>query len=162
MFKVLIALDGSPISEDALTLATTLLVGKESDTTLLHVIPRHLIYGKGGPVVAECYDPGEEQAASKALLDAAATRLRQAGIGPVVMTEIEVGDPADIIVRAAEANEADLIVMGSRGLNAAQRFLLGSVSSKVATHAACAVLVAHPKVAPVAAAAEEGREAVHA
>ena len=53
MFKVLVALDGSPASEQALTLARELLAGKQAEVTLFHVIPRHLIYGKGGPVVAE-------------------------------------------------------------------------------------------------------------
>ncbi len=46
---------------------------------------------------------------------------------------------------AAENDDADLIIMGSRGLNAASRFLVGSTSTKVATHAHCAVLVVHPK-----------------
>jgi nucleotide-binding universal stress UspA family protein len=41
--------------------------------------------------------------------------------------------------------DADLIIMGSRGLNAASRFLLGSTSQKVTTHAHCAVLVVRPK-----------------
>ena len=49
------------------------------------------------------------------------------------------GDPGDVIVRAAE--DADLVVVGSRGLNPIQRLLLGSVSSKVVHRAECDVLV---------------------
>ena len=49
------------------------------------------------------------------------------------------GDPGAVIVEAAK--DADLIVVGSRGLNPAQRILLGSVSSKVVHRAACDVLV---------------------
>lgn len=145
--KVLIALDGSAASEQALDLARELLCGKQAEITVLHVIPRHLIYGKGGPVVAECYDPDEEHAVSRTLLDSAQARLRAGGVGPTITTEIEVGDPADAILTVAADEGIDLIIMGSRGLTAARRFLLGSVSTKVTTHAPCAVLVAHPKVA---------------
>ena len=49
------------------------------------------------------------------------------------------GDPGAVIVQAAK--DADLIVVGSRGLNPVQRMLLGSVSSKVVHRAACDVLV---------------------
>ena len=51
------------------------------------------------------------------------------------------GDAADAIVKEAEASDADLIVVGARGLNTVERWLLGSVSSKVVHHAACDVLV---------------------
>src|SRR5579871_5008822 len=141
MLKVLIALDGSDIADQTLDLATELLAGRQSETTVLHVIPRHLVYGKGGPVVLETYDPQEERAHTEALLSEAAERLQRAGVGPSIGKELEVGDPAGLILAAAEAKGADLIILGSRGLNAAQRFLMGSVSTKVVTHAHCAVLV---------------------
>jgi len=145
VLKVLIALDGSEIADQTLGLAAQLLAGQQTETTVLHVIPRHLVYGKGGPVVLETYDPDEERVHTEALLNDAAARLQQAGVGPSIVKELEVGDPAGLILAAAEAKGADLIILGSRGLNAAQRFLLGSVSNKVVTHAHCAVLVAHPK-----------------
>jgi nucleotide-binding universal stress UspA family protein len=51
------------------------------------------------------------------------------------------GSPADVIVDEAEDNGADLIVVGTRGLHAGRRLLLGSVSTKVVHHAPCDVLV---------------------
>ncbi len=51
------------------------------------------------------------------------------------------GDPATMIVDEAEKEAADVIVMGTRGLNTAQRWLIGSVSSRVVQHAPCNVLV---------------------
>ena len=51
------------------------------------------------------------------------------------------GAPAEEILRAAERHRADLIVMGSKGLTGLDRYLLGSVSRKVARHAPCSVLV---------------------
>ena len=53
-------------------------------------------------------------------------------------------DPASAILDTADDVEADLVVVGSRGLGRATRFLRGSVSSKVASHAKRSVLVVHP------------------
>jgi nucleotide-binding universal stress UspA family protein len=52
------------------------------------------------------------------------------------------GEPGRSIVSAAEAEKVDLVVVGTRGLDRAGRFLLGSVSDHVVYHAACPVLVA--------------------
>lgn len=51
------------------------------------------------------------------------------------------GDPADSILAIAESVKADLIVVGARGLGTVERFLRGSVSTKVAHHSPCDVLV---------------------
>ncbi len=53
----------------------------------------------------------------------------------------EFGHAAAQIVRVAEREEADLIVLGSRGLNVLETLLLGSVSDHVVRHAHCSVLV---------------------
>lgn len=51
------------------------------------------------------------------------------------------GDPAASILEVAEQVGADLIVVGARGLGAAERFVRGSVSTKVAHHSPCDVLI---------------------
>jgi nucleotide-binding universal stress UspA family protein len=53
----------------------------------------------------------------------------------------EVGHPAESIIRVAEEQKADLIVLGSRGLSAVKSFFLGSVSDRVVHHAHCPVLI---------------------
>lgn len=58
-----------------------------------------------------------------------------------VMTHELSGDPADCILAVAEQVRADLIVVGARGLNAVERFVRGSVSTKVAQHSPCDVLI---------------------
>ena len=51
------------------------------------------------------------------------------------------GDPADAILDVAEEQQADLIVVGNKGMTGAKRFLLGSVPNKVSHHAPCSVLI---------------------
>jgi nucleotide-binding universal stress UspA family protein len=51
------------------------------------------------------------------------------------------GDPADAILSVAEKREADLIVVGNKGMTGARRFLLGSVPNKVSHHAPCSVII---------------------
>jgi nucleotide-binding universal stress UspA family protein len=52
------------------------------------------------------------------------------------------GEPGQSIVAAAEAEEADLVVVGTRALDREGRFRLGSVSDYVVYHSRCPVLVA--------------------
>ncbi len=55
--------------------------------------------------------------------------------------EIVTGDPAEEIIRLANIHQADLILIGSRGLTGMQRILHSSVSSQVVAEASCSVLV---------------------
>lgn len=58
------------------------------------------------------------------------------------------GDPGGSIAAAAEAENADLVVVGTRGRSGAERMLLGSVSDHVVRHAECPVMVVHPSNSP--------------
>ena len=58
-----------------------------------------------------------------------------------VDTHTREGHPAEVILEVATEQEADLIVIGSRGLSGVRRFLLGSVSAKVSEHAPCSVMI---------------------
>lgn len=84
------------------------------------------------------YDPAStETEAQERALEA----LRQRGIectGHVVPD-----DPATAIIEVAEREGAELVVVGSRGLAGVKRFLRGSVSARVATHAPMSVLIVH-------------------
>ncbi|WP_269584188.1 universal stress protein [Roseibium sp. Sym1] len=73
------------------------------------------------------------------IVEDAAERARKAGVGEVA-TLVEAGDYAETILKAAQTGGADMIVLGSRGLGSLEGMLLGSVSDKVARHAACSVL----------------------
>ncbi len=74
-----------------------------------------------------------------ATLDDIAKRLGHDGI--TVKTHGRAGDPADALIDIAESTNADLIVVGNRGMSGVRRFVLGSVSNNVSHHAPCSVLI---------------------
>ena len=63
-----------------------------------------------------------------------------AKLGDRVITHLETGDAAQVILRAVERERADLVVMGSRGLGEIKGLLQGSVSHKIAQLAPCPCL----------------------
>ena len=74
-----------------------------------------------------------------ATLAEAAQDVEEAGVQ--VRTFARQGEPADAILDVAEEENADLIVVGNKGMTGAKRFLLGSVPNKVSHHAPSSVLI---------------------
>jgi nucleotide-binding universal stress UspA family protein len=60
-----------------------------------------------------------------------------------VVVRVDSGDPASILLDAAEETEADVIVVGSKGMTSPKRFVLGNVPNKVSHHAPCDVVIVH-------------------
>jgi nucleotide-binding universal stress UspA family protein len=75
-----------------------------------------------------------------AMLESAEHEAHHAGVEHVE-TFARQGDAADAILDVAEEQQADLIVVGNKGMTGATRFLLGSVPNKVSHHAPCSVLI---------------------
>jgi nucleotide-binding universal stress UspA family protein len=73
------------------------------------------------------------------VLDAAAAAAKKEGIE--VRTHPVEADPAEAILNVAEEIDADLIVVGNKGMTGARRFLLGSVPNNVSHHAPCSVII---------------------
>ncbi len=73
------------------------------------------------------------------LVERSVRKLVEAGFAAEAMRPL--GKPAEEILKAAATHHPDLIVMGAKGLSAVDRFVLGSVSTRVVQHANCAVLV---------------------
>jgi nucleotide-binding universal stress UspA family protein len=73
------------------------------------------------------------------VLDAAAAAARKDGVE--VQTHPVEGEPAEAILNVAEDTNADLIVVGNKGMTGARRFLLGSVPNNVSHHAPCSVII---------------------
>lgn len=81
---------------------------------------------------------------ARAQLDTALREAAERGIAPAPEVRIEVaeGAPGEVLTRRSQ--DADLLVVGSRGRGAFRALLLGSVALDCAIHAACPVMVVHP------------------
>ena len=74
-----------------------------------------------------------------AVLDRAAGTMHARGVETAC--HARKGDPANALLDVAAEHDADLIVVGNRGMTGAKRFLLGSVPDKISHHAPCSVLI---------------------
>jgi len=72
----------------------------------------------------------------------ARTIAREAGVEDVVL-RVDSGDPAALLIDAADDSGGDVIVVGSKGMTSAKRFVLGSVPNKISHHAPCDVVIVH-------------------
>ena len=101
---------------------------------MLHVIPiRVYAFAEVGAVLSEDVEEGEE------ILRRGVELAKSLGLE--ADRRLGKGIPAEEILRVAEEEGVDLIVIGSRGLSGVKAFLLGSVSDKVSHHAKCPVLI---------------------
>ena len=87
------------------------------------------------------FDPADPPSEHRAALE----RARSAVAGERVEAEfeLEIGDPAAVLVALAARRRADLIVVGTREPGFVDRLLHGSVSQDVAKHSGCDVLIVH-------------------
>ena len=137
---ILCAVDQSLEGRRACAVAADLSADLELDTALVNVIPeRPRLWGADRAPTAD--DRQAQQMVAQRLLDNAA---EDHNLEPVVC-EVAVGSPSREILRTAEEQQAELIVVGSRGRGEVRSAVLGSVSASVAQNAPCPVVVAPPK-----------------
>ncbi len=140
--KILLATDGSDEAKLATQAATELSRETGSEVHVVYVLPTpaqligHHLYSDE---IRESLIGGAERDA-ETFLKEQAERIGSDG-GKVAETHFRSGDPDKEILRTAEALGVGLIVIGSRGLGAISRALIGSVSDSVVKHAHCPVLV---------------------
>ncbi len=139
---ILLAVDGSDEAKQATQAATELSRETGSEVHLIYVLPTpaqligHHLYSDE---IRESLIGGAERDA-ETFLNEQAEKIGSDG-GEVAETHLRSGDPDKEILRAAEALGVGLIVIGSRGLGAVSRALMGSVSDSVVRHAHCPVFV---------------------
>ena len=138
MKQILVATDGSPSAQEAVDVGLELAKEQGADVTFVHVAPPDEYRGgkgsSGHPLTHT--EPVDE---SETALKAAAEVAEEAGVSYAL--ERVSGDTVESIVALADAKNADLIVLGSRGRNTLASALLGSVSHGVLRHASRPVLV---------------------
>ena len=135
---LLLAYDGSEHSQRALQNAMNIARCSNAKIQLLYAydrIPRYL----GEPNLQHWIDRSVDKA--RATVEQAVEQLQASGIEFSV--NILEGPAPEAILRVAETEGCDLIVLGSRGLGELKGLLLGSVSDRVLQHAQVPVLVVH-------------------
>jgi nucleotide-binding universal stress UspA family protein len=141
------ASDFSPASMAALRVAIKMARVRRSPLIVLHVrVPTLPVMGgarlRGGPYVTPRTWAALEEESRRAARHHLRRLLTIVSKGGVRATSLLVdGVPADMIVRAARAQHALLLVVGTHGRTGPRRLLLGSVATKVVALARCPVLI---------------------
>ena len=140
--SIVVGTDGSDTAKEAVRQATELAKALGSS---IHLVSAYEPVGEGRLREERQQVPDDMQWMVNPREDVEAT-LRDAagsieGEGLEVATYAREGDPADAILDVAEEKNAELIVVGNKGMTGAKRFLLGSVPNKVSHHAPCSVMI---------------------
>lgn len=142
--KVMVAFDGSDDSAKAVKLAVTLVKGFHSELVVVHVYnPPMIVYGAGTSLPVPNYKDLEDSAkqAASEVLSRGVELASEAGVkarGEL----LEAQSVVEALSEYAAHMQADLLVIGTRGMTGFKKLILGSVSSGVVSHAPCPVLVA--------------------
>ena len=138
--SIVVGTDGSKPADEAVRQATDMASREGARLHLVTAYPdpqilRERTTGTGGGA----YTIVDLREVAESLVQRAARDALSKGVE--VETHVREGQPAEVIIDVANQEQADLIVVGSRGLTGIKRYLLGSVSSKVSEHAPCSVMI---------------------
>ncbi|TKB73781.1 MAG: universal stress protein [Nitrospira sp.] len=148
--RVALAIDGSPASAKALEFVLTTFqpvrAARKGRQVPIHVSVIHVMASSPlAPLEVGTTVPWikqrrlKEKDSGRRLVEQSAQKLIEAGFTADALCQH--GNPAEKILQVASKQHVDLIVMGAKGLAAIDRFLLGSVSTRVVQHANSSVLV---------------------
>lgn len=133
MERILVGIDGSQASEQALRWAVTEARSHNARLTVVLVAEPGYLYGSEMPPQDDTVEEAEAE------LAALADRVLEDERHVVAERRVELGDPRRVLRDLSR--DADLLVVGSRGHGELAGLLLGSVSQYLATHAHCPVTV---------------------
>jgi nucleotide-binding universal stress UspA family protein len=136
--SIVVGTDGSPSADRAVRRAAGVAKGVGAQVHLVTAFPDVATFRETIVSSAKA-DPVDLREVAESVLARESRALADQGID--VVTHAREGDPAEVIIDVAQEEGADLIIVGARGLSGLERFLLGSVSSKLSHHAPTSVMV---------------------
>jgi nucleotide-binding universal stress UspA family protein len=140
--RIVVGVDGSDTAGDALRWA--LEAGRLHRAAVEVVHAWTVPYGVGDPFASSAFDLAPIERAAHRTLDAAVDSADTTGLPAPVSRTLAFGTPAAVLLQAAD--DADLVVVGSRGLGGFKGLVLGSTSHHLAHHATCPLVVLPPAV----------------
>ena len=151
--KILLAIDGSAGSKAAVDEVADRPLSDGSSVRIISVLEIPFVPTPDSWALPESYLTEMEKAAeeqAQAAIATALARITAAHAGNTTISSAVIqGHPKEAILDEAEKWGADLIVVGSHGYRGWQRFLLGSVSQAIASHAHCSVQIVRSRPEPV-------------
>ena len=137
MRPIVVGTDGSRGAEAAVQKVIELARGSGAAAHLVCAYPGKSPLERIGMTARQ--EPADLRGVAADVLARDERRFVEAGFA--VEKHAREGDPAQVIIDVADEQDADLIVVGARGSTGLRRFMLGSVSSKLAHHAPSSVLI---------------------
>jgi len=140
--RIVVGTDGSETATEAVRTAIELAKlsgGKLEIVSAYQPVSQQRLRDEGEGIsgdVSHTVNPREDV---QLVLGNAAAEAKKAKVE--VVTHPREGDPADAILDVAEENNADLVLVGNKGMTGARRSLLGSVPNKISHHAPCDVWI---------------------
>jgi nucleotide-binding universal stress UspA family protein len=134
--RLLLATDLSAASERATDEAIRLAVESGAQLVILSVVDPHLLRLPGGRLLRRV---DQERSRIEAGVKDLADRARAAGARATFL--VWEGDPAEVILAASEAENVDVVILGSHRRGLIGRLVLGSMSARVLEQSRCPVLV---------------------
>ncbi len=139
--RIVVGTDGSETATRALDRAVALAAAVGAE---LHIVSAFNDRAPGGvPSAGIALDAGWVAAARSAaekIVHEAEERAR-AGQVATITAEAAPGEPAEVLLRTSVDREADLLVVGSKGMQSTARFLLGPIANRVSRRVACDLLI---------------------
>ncbi len=147
--KILVPLDGSVPAEHALNLAVDMARCYGGEITVLQVQEEAIDVGTAAIARATGLATGSSEQATAIMRQQAETYLREVvykriDSGVQILTVVTSGQAAECILRFAEEQSIDLIVMATHGRTGLRRLAFGSVTEDVLHNATCPVVVIRP------------------
>lgn len=139
MSTIVVGIDSSEGARRALEWALEEAALREAEVELVHAFPTPEIAAL--PTVMTFPSNDELHAYAEQVVEEALEAVGGSGEVPVITT-VRSGGAANILCEAAA--DADLLVVGARGLGGFRGLLLGSVTHQVVTHSPCPVVVVMP------------------
>jgi nucleotide-binding universal stress UspA family protein len=140
--SIVVGTDGSQTATEAVRQAAELASLSKSELNIVSAyepVSQSQLHEESTDVPGDVAQVVNPRQAVNVALDNAAGLAKKAKVD--VQKHPREGDPADAILDVAEEINADLIIVGNKGMTGAKRFLLGSVPNKVSHHATCSVMI---------------------